>query len=79
MSTAARKARKRAGIPFSEAQKVGTPFPERAWFNELVTGFNGRHLASVPRPRSEAKRLRALRDRGFEVPFEDEEQDTSPG
>jgi len=69
MSTAARKARKRAGIPFVKAPKVGTPFPERAWFNELVTGFNGRGLASIPRPRSAQKRLRALQDRGFEVPF----------
>lgn len=68
MSTAARKARKREGIPFVKAQKVGTPFVERAWFNGLVTGFNGRHLASAPRPRSEAKRLRALRDRGIAEP-----------
>jgi len=79
MSTAARKARKRAGIPFVKAQKVGTPFPERAWFNELVTGFNGRHLASVPRPRSEAKRLRALRDRGIEFPFTEKVVPASEG
>jgi hypothetical protein len=69
MSTAARKARKRAGIPFVKAQKVGTPFPERAWFNELVTGFNGRGLATLPRPRSAQKRRRALADRGFTIPF----------
>ncbi|MGV8913774.1 MAG: hypothetical protein ACOH14_14265 [Rhodoglobus sp.] len=69
MSTAARKARKRAGIPFTKVSKVGTPFQERAWFSELVTGFNGRQLAAVPRPRSAKKRLRALQERGFEVPF----------
>jgi hypothetical protein len=69
MSTAARKARKRAGIPFSKLSKVGTPFAERAWFNQLVTGFNGRELATVPRPRSAQKRLRALQARGFEIPF----------
>ena len=69
MSTAARKARKRAGIKFSKLPKVGTPFQERSWFNQLVTGFNGRQPAQVPRPRSAQKRLRALRDRGFEVPF----------
>jgi hypothetical protein len=69
MSTAARKARKRAGIPFAKAPKVGTPFRERAWFSELVTGFNGRDLATIPRRRSAAKRLRALKDRGVEVPL----------
>ena len=69
MSTSARKARKRAGIQFTKAPKVETPFLERAWFNELVTGFNGRKPANLPRPRSMKKRLQALRDRGIASPF----------
>lgn len=69
MSTAARKARKRAGIKFEKQPKVGTPFQDRAWFSQLVTGFNGRQPAALPRLRSAKKRLRALRDRGVDVPF----------
>lgn len=36
MSTAARKARKRAGIPFTKAPKVGTPLEERSFVTAPV-------------------------------------------
>ncbi|MCI2958187.1 hypothetical protein MN032_10810 [Agromyces atrinae] len=35
MSTTERKARKRAGIPFQKAPKVGTPLIERQGFRSL--------------------------------------------
>lgn len=36
MSTTARKTRKRAGIKFTKAQKVGTPVEERAFVTQPV-------------------------------------------
>jgi hypothetical protein len=65
MSTKARKARKRAGIPFTKAQKVGTPFFQRAWFLHLVPGPDGTRHAGTYRPRSEKKIARAVADRGL--------------
>lgn len=38
MATAARKARKRAGIPFTKAQKTPTPPFERSYVTEAVPG-----------------------------------------
>lgn len=67
MSTAARKARKRAGIKFEKTQKVGTPFQERAWFRALVLGPTGTRHAGQMQRRSKKKRDRALRARGIEV------------
>jgi len=66
MSNTARKARKRAGIRFTKEAKIATPFLERSWFHELVTGFNGRKPANTPRPRSLKKRLHEARERGFD-------------
>ena len=45
MSTKARKARKRAGIPFVKAPKVGTPLEERAvpLVSRKVDGVLGWH------------------------------------
>lgn len=37
MSTAARKARKRAGIPFTKPQKSPTPVADRAFVTQPVT------------------------------------------
>ncbi len=50
MSTAARKARKRAGIPFVKAQKVGTPVEERSFVTGPVFrryGDEGLHLGTA--------------------------------
>jgi len=63
VSTAARKARKRAGIKFEHTAKVGTPLQDRAWFNELVLGVKGTRYAGSPVPRSWNKKLRALQAR----------------
>lgn len=65
MSTAARKARKRAGIKFEKAPKVGTPIQERAWFSALVWGAPGTRFEAKQRRRSAAKRQRALEARGM--------------
>ena len=64
MSTAERKARKRAGIPFERKAKEGTPFTERTWFNTEF--FVAKMKDGVKwRPRSVKKRNRALADRGL--------------
>lgn len=51
MSTAARKARKKAGIPFSKPAKEGTPFFDRESFKRLpekkqdsIAAAHGREL-----------------------------------
>ncbi len=41
MATAARKARKRAGVPFTKAQKTPTPPAERAFATEPVLRTRG--------------------------------------
>lgn len=58
MSNTARKARKRAGIPFVKAAKVGTPLEDRAWFNEVLPGAHGTRYANEFVPRSAAKNSR---------------------
>lgn len=63
MSTAARKARKRAGIQFAHAVKVGTPLQDRAWWRELLPGPEGTKNEWVRRPRSWKKREAALNAR----------------
>lgn len=55
MSTADRKARKRAGIPFVKAQKVGTPPEERSYVNQPVPGPAGTKFQNYTQPRSTAK------------------------
>lgn len=62
MSTAGRKARKRAGIKFERTPKVGTTLIERAWFESLV--FDPKSGWRQP---STKKRIRALKDRGYDV------------
>jgi hypothetical protein len=65
MSTAARKARKRASVKFVRTPKVGTPLTERAWFQAVVPGaFGTRHSAEF-RSRSNKKRAAALKARGL--------------
>lgn len=68
MSTTARKARKRAGIKFTKAPKVGTPLVERAWFAGFVPGAVSTRFDGSWRGRSEKKRLAALGVRGLEAP-----------
>ncbi|MCT1363922.1 hypothetical protein [Microbacterium sp. p3-SID131] len=54
MSTRARKDRKRAGIPFAKAQKVGTPVEERSFVTGPVFrrhGDEGLHLGTARSPR----------------------------
>lgn len=63
MSTTARKARKRAGIPFTRTAKTPTPLAERAWFAALVPGEKGTRSQGKMVPRSAKKRARALADR----------------
>lgn len=54
MSTAARKARKKAGIPFSKPAKVGTPPHERFVQDVLKKGVFG-VLGMYPSNRAKAK------------------------
>jgi hypothetical protein len=54
MSNTARKARKRAGIKFEKAAKVGTPVKERAWFALPIFdlksgGFRNRSAKKIKR------------------------------
>lgn len=62
MANAGRKARKRAGIKFERTPKVGTPLIERAWFESLL--FDPKNGWRQP---SAKKRIRALKDRGYDV------------
>lgn len=62
MSTAERKARKRAGLKFERKPKTGTPLIERAWFESLI--FDPKRGWRQP---STKKRIRALKDRGYDV------------
>lgn len=59
MSNTARKARKKAGIKFEKAAKVGTPILQRAWFALPI--FDAK--AADFRPRSAKKVKRALEHR----------------
>lgn len=61
MSTAARKARKRAGIKFEKAQKVGTPPEQRSYVTQPVQGPAGTKFANYQQPRSAKKRERFLK------------------
>lgn len=65
MSTAARKARKRAGLPFVREAKVGTPVTERAEFAALIPGAYGTRNAGKLVPRSRRARTRMLVSRGW--------------
>lgn len=67
MSTAARKARKRAGIKFVHPTKTPTPLLERAWFAALHPGPPHTKLSTRLMPRSPAKVTKALADRGIAV------------
>ena len=55
MSTTARKARKRAGIPFVKAQKVPTPPSERSYVTQPVIGPEGTKFSGMRQPRSDQK------------------------
>lgn len=63
MSTAARKARKRAGIKFTKTPKVGTPFLERSWVTALVMHPVSKRYPLGMAPRSAKKIARALKAR----------------
>lgn len=60
MGNAARKARKRAGVRFEKAAKVGTPRESRSWFTAEFWGLKGTRHAHELLPRSAKKRARAL-------------------
>lgn len=62
MANTDRKARKRAGVKFERAPKTGTPLIERAWFESLI--FDPKSGWRQP---SIKKRIRALKDRGYDV------------
>lgn len=66
MSTAARKARKAAGIKFHHEAKTPTPVLERSWFAALVPGPFGTRHSQRPQARSAKKVARALKARGIE-------------
>jgi len=68
MSNAARKSRKKAGIPFTKSQKVATPLVARAWFSATFVGVPGTRSAGMLVPRSVKKIKRALADRGIVAP-----------
>ena len=52
MSTAARKARKRNGIPFVRERKIPTPPEERSFVTQPVPGADGTKYAASSQPRS---------------------------
>lgn len=60
MSTAARKARKRANIPFVKKEKTPTPVHLRSYVTAPVPGPGGTHLDGRPQRRSEKKIKRYL-------------------
>lgn len=61
MATAARKARKRAGIKFEKAPKEGTPFNLRQSYSGPVPGAPGTKYEGTFQPRS-AKKRKKIRD-----------------
>lgn len=63
MSTTARKARKRAGVPFAKPQKTPTPPEQRSYVTELVRGPATTRNAGRLQPRSPKKVARFLQDR----------------
>lgn len=71
MSTAARKARKRAGIPLVKAPKVPTPPEERSYVTEPVQGPAGTKFASYTQPRS-SKKVAAFLERFTPAPAKTE-------
>lgn len=73
MSTAARKARKRAGIKFVHRTKIGTPVTERAWFNALIPDTRRGRLGKM-RLRSAKKRAAALVGRSDSSTIETKEE-----
>jgi len=60
MATAARKARKRAGIKFEKPAKVGTPIFERAAFWAPVPGAPSTKFAGATMSRSKKKQKKML-------------------
>ncbi|AWN03387.1 hypothetical protein PBI_COUNT_65 [Microbacterium phage Count] len=60
MATAARKARKRAGIKFEKKAKTPTPPHERSYVTQPVQGPGGTKFENYTQPRSEKKRQRFL-------------------
>jgi len=63
MATAARKARKRAGIKFEKAEKVPTPVMQRSYVREAVQGAPTTRYAGSFRSRSEKKIERFIEGR----------------
>ncbi|QCG77540.1 hypothetical protein SEA_DIZZYRUDY_43 [Microbacterium phage DizzyRudy] len=68
MATAARKARKRAGIKFEKAPKVPTPVMQRSYISEPVQGPYGTKNAGRRQMRSEKKVDRYLEGRTLNLP-----------
>jgi hypothetical protein len=60
MSTAARKARKRAGIPLVKKPKVPTPPEQRSYVTAPVPGTPGTKFSGTAQPRSAKKVERFL-------------------
>jgi hypothetical protein len=65
MANAARKARKRAGIKFEKAPKVGTPIWERFSFYGAVPGAPSTKFAGTHQPRSRKKQVKLLEAHGI--------------
>jgi hypothetical protein len=65
MATAARKARKRSGIPFFKAPKVGTPIWERAAYWAPVQGAPSTKHQGTTVPRSRKKQAKMLEAHGI--------------
>ena len=66
MSTKARKDRKRDGIKFEKAQKIGTPVEDRAEFNRMVIGPKGTRYAGQQVPINPKHLKKALAARGID-------------
>lgn len=68
MSTAARKARKKANIPFFRALKTVTPVLERTWFHEQIlppARVSKAFRDLLPRRRVVGQRIRKAFDMGW--------------
>lgn len=68
MATAARKARKRAGIKFEKAPKVPTPVMQRSFITEPVFGPYSTKNAGRRQARSQKKIDRYLEGRTLNMP-----------
>ena len=65
MSSRVKKDRRKSGVRFVKAEKIGTPVQERESYRGLVPGLPGTRDAGKMVPRSDKKKHAILRDHGL--------------